>query len=182
MDPTRLLSRIEARLEALNMSANAASKAANTPDAIRNLRRAVKNGTRGGMSTATIAALARVLETTPAWLLEEKTQISLSAVPLSSPAPERNGSTDTVRTPTPREIPLKQIAPEAVAEIAAAIEKLYRRRQRRRPTDAEMEYLAQSSKEVFAARRVLSQFDHQEEPQIQPEAQDRKDEKGEGRE
>ncbi len=44
---------------------------AGKPDAIRNLERAIeKNTGRSGISTATIKALAPVLETTPAWLLD----------------------------------------------------------------------------------------------------------------
>jgi hypothetical protein len=66
----RVLARIEARLAVVERSANAVSKEAGRPDAIRNLRRAVKNGDRSGVSTATIGALAGPLRTTAAWLLE----------------------------------------------------------------------------------------------------------------
>ena len=64
------LSRVESRLAALNLSAHAASLAAKKPDAIRNLRRAVQNDDRRGITTETLAALAPVLQTTAAWLLE----------------------------------------------------------------------------------------------------------------
>lgn len=64
-----ILGRIEKRLEAVGLSATAASNAAGKPDAIRNMRRAVENGTRHGVSTVTLAALAPVLKTTQAWLM-----------------------------------------------------------------------------------------------------------------
>jgi hypothetical protein len=70
MDIEEILARIERRLRVLGLSANAASKLANKPDAIRNLQRAAKNPNgRQGVSTATLAALAPVLKTTLAWLI-----------------------------------------------------------------------------------------------------------------
>ena len=65
-----VLSRVEDRLAELGVSAHAASLAAKKPDAIRNLRRAVQNNDRRGITTETLAALAPVLRTTAAWLLE----------------------------------------------------------------------------------------------------------------
>jgi hypothetical protein len=65
-----VLARIESRLATLGLSAHAASVAAKKPDAIRNLRRAVQNGDRRGVTTDTLRALAPVLQTTAAWLLE----------------------------------------------------------------------------------------------------------------
>lgn len=65
-----VLSRIESRLKVVGLSAHAASLAAKKPDAIRNLRRAVENDDRRGITTETLAALAPVLQTTAAWLLE----------------------------------------------------------------------------------------------------------------
>jgi Peptidase S24-like len=65
-----VLARIESRLKALGLSAHAASLEANRPDAIRNLKRAVKNNDRRGITTGTLEALAPVLRTTVAWLLE----------------------------------------------------------------------------------------------------------------
>ena len=65
-----VLARIESRLKALDLSAHAASLAAKRPDAIRNLKRAVTNNDRGGITTQTLTALAPVLKTTAAWLLE----------------------------------------------------------------------------------------------------------------
>ncbi|WP_245257485.1 S24 family peptidase [Methylocapsa acidiphila] len=70
MDLEDVLARIESRLAALGLSAHAASIAAKKPDAIRNLKRAVKNGERRGVTTETLTALAPVLKTTAAWLLE----------------------------------------------------------------------------------------------------------------
>ena len=70
MDLEDVLTRIESRLSALGLSAHAASLAAKKPDAIRNLKRAVKSGDRRGVTTETLTALAPVLKTTAAWLLE----------------------------------------------------------------------------------------------------------------
>jgi hypothetical protein len=70
MELDDVLNRIESRLAVLHLSAHAASLAAKKPDAIRNLRRAVKSGDRRGITTETLAALAPVLQTTAAWLLE----------------------------------------------------------------------------------------------------------------
>ncbi len=70
MDLEDVLTRIESRLSVLGLSAHAASLAAKRPDAIRNLKRAVKNGDRRGVTTETLMALAPVLKTTAAWLLE----------------------------------------------------------------------------------------------------------------
>ena len=70
MELDGVLVRIESRLKALGLSAHAASLAAKRPDAIRNLKRAVKNHDRRGITTETLMALAPVLKTTAAWLLE----------------------------------------------------------------------------------------------------------------
>jgi hypothetical protein len=70
MELEDVLARVESRLRVLGLSAHAASLAAKKPDAIRNLRRAVKNGDRRGITTETLVALAPVLKTTAAWLLE----------------------------------------------------------------------------------------------------------------
>jgi transcriptional regulator with XRE-family HTH domain len=65
-----LVSRIEKRLAALGMSAAATSAQAGlSKDAIRNIQRAVSAGKTTGVSTKTLTALAKVLQTTPAWLL-----------------------------------------------------------------------------------------------------------------
>ncbi len=71
MDLPKILARIERRLAAVELSADAASKLAGKPDAIRNLARAVKRDDRQGVSTATLNALAPVLKTTSIWLLAE---------------------------------------------------------------------------------------------------------------
>ncbi len=70
MELEDVLFRIESRLKAVGLSAHAASLAARRPDAIRNLKRAVKNNDRRGITTETLIALAPVLKTTAAWLLE----------------------------------------------------------------------------------------------------------------
>jgi hypothetical protein len=70
MELEDVLSRIESRLKTVGLSAHAASLAAKRPDAIRNLKRAVKNNDRRGVTTETLMALAPVLKTTAAWLLE----------------------------------------------------------------------------------------------------------------
>lgn len=69
MDLKGILERVERRLAAVNLTANAASELAGKPDAIRNLKRAVKDGGKG-VNVGTISALAPVLETTTSWLLE----------------------------------------------------------------------------------------------------------------
>jgi SOS-response transcriptional repressor LexA len=70
MELEDVLNRIESRLKALGLSAHGASLAAKKPDAIRNLQRAVRSGDRRGITTETLAALAPVLQTSAAWLLE----------------------------------------------------------------------------------------------------------------
>ena len=76
MELAGILMRIESRLIAVGLSATKASKLAGKPDAIRNIRRAVtqtgKEGRRRGISSATIHALAPVLQTTPEWILTGK--------------------------------------------------------------------------------------------------------------
>lgn len=70
MELKQILSRVDQRLDALNLSSTAASlKAGLSRDAIRNMRRSVDNKASAGVSTKTIAALAPVLETTVEWLL-----------------------------------------------------------------------------------------------------------------
>lgn len=70
MELPDILERIERRLKAVKLSPDAASKAAGKPDAIRNIKRAIKDGGRAGVSTDTIRALAPILKTSPSWLLE----------------------------------------------------------------------------------------------------------------
>lgn len=65
-----IVSRIDSRLEAVKLSASAASdKAGLSKDAIRNLKRAVKTKRKAGVSNTTIEALAPILETNASWLL-----------------------------------------------------------------------------------------------------------------
>lgn len=64
-----ILMRIESRLVALKMSANRAAVLSGKSGAIRNLKKAIKDGNRLGISTATLEALAPVLKTTVGWLL-----------------------------------------------------------------------------------------------------------------
>lgn len=68
MDLSMIVARIERRLQQLNLTANAVSLAAGKPDAIRNLRRAVESGSREGISTATLVALADPLKVSVEWL------------------------------------------------------------------------------------------------------------------
>ncbi|WP_307280254.1 XRE family transcriptional regulator [Phyllobacterium ifriqiyense] len=65
--------RVEERLKAVGLSAQAASTQAGlSKDAIRNMQRAIQQKGRAGVSTKTITALAPVLETSVAWLLNEE--------------------------------------------------------------------------------------------------------------
>lgn len=68
-DLIEILTRIEQRLADVQLSASAASRAAGKPEAIRNLKRAVVNGGRRGITTGTLSALAPVLKTSTAWLM-----------------------------------------------------------------------------------------------------------------
>lgn len=70
-----VLERIDARLEAVGLSATAASrKAGLSDDAIRNIRRKVEAGIEGGVSSRTLEALAPVLHTTVAHLADDAPQ------------------------------------------------------------------------------------------------------------
>jgi len=84
MELEDVLFRIESRLKAVGLSAHAASLLAKRPDAIRNLKRAVKNHDRRGITTETLTALAPVLKTTAAWLLEGVGDPDPDAVPAHS--------------------------------------------------------------------------------------------------
>ena len=74
MEIQDVLARIETQLKVLGLSADKASTLARKPDAIRNMRRAVKTGDRVGVSTDTIGALAPILDVSPAWLLTGQDQ------------------------------------------------------------------------------------------------------------
>ena len=56
--------------------------AAKKPDAVRNLRRAVQNGERRGITTDTLSALAPVLQTTASWLMEGTPESSATSTTL----------------------------------------------------------------------------------------------------
>lgn len=80
-----VLSRVEERLQAVGLTASAAStKAGLSRDAIRNMQRAVAKKGREGVSTKTITALAPVLQTTPGWLLNEEGEQAIEHIPLVS--------------------------------------------------------------------------------------------------
>jgi phage repressor protein C with HTH and peptisase S24 domain len=70
MDLNAILARIQTRLEAVGLTESAASKLAGKPDAIRNLRRKIEKGAPAGITTTTLAALAPILRTNVAWLME----------------------------------------------------------------------------------------------------------------
>ncbi|RUV07972.1 phage repressor [Mesorhizobium sp. M1A.F.Ca.IN.020.03.2.1] len=73
MELRDVVKRVESRLSELGLSAAAAStRAGLSKDAIRNMQRAAKDGTRQGVSTNTLAALAPVLDTNVAWLLGDR--------------------------------------------------------------------------------------------------------------
>lgn len=69
MNDRVLLDNVERLLKAKGVSADALSKAANSPDAIRNLRRRVAGEKQGSWKLDTLAAIAEALGTTPWELL-----------------------------------------------------------------------------------------------------------------
>lgn len=72
---TDVIQRIEERLKVVGKSAAAASREAGlSEDAIRNMQRAAKNGSRKGVSTRTLAQLAPVLGTTVGYLMGDTTE------------------------------------------------------------------------------------------------------------
>lgn len=87
-----ILARIDQRLEFTGLSESGAAKNAGlSADAIRNIRRAVNKGEdRRGVSTNTIAALAPVLKTTTAWLLEGDTDSAARDLPIRGTAEGRH--------------------------------------------------------------------------------------------
>lgn len=71
MNLQAIYARISERLAATKQSAAGASKAAGlSADAIRNIKRAIDSGKPAGVSASTLSALAPVLQTTTAYLLE----------------------------------------------------------------------------------------------------------------
>lgn len=78
-----VLARIEQRLAVMNLKpATASRKAGLSEDAIRNMQRAVEKDASQGVSTNTIFALAPVLQTTPAWLLDGTGEAEARFVPI----------------------------------------------------------------------------------------------------
>jgi transcriptional regulator with XRE-family HTH domain len=65
MDHETLLANIERHLKAKKVSADAVSKLAKRPDAIRNLRRRVKGEFDGSMTLDTLIDIARALDVPP---------------------------------------------------------------------------------------------------------------------
>lgn len=65
MDHNTLLENIERLLKAQKVSADAVSKAAKRPDAIRNLRRRVAGEFNGSWTLDTLADIAKALKTSP---------------------------------------------------------------------------------------------------------------------
>lgn len=79
-----ILERIDQRLTLTNHSDSSASLAARKPDAIRNMRRALKSGERQGVTIETITALANVLKTSAGWLVDGTGPEETVRVPLIS--------------------------------------------------------------------------------------------------
>lgn len=75
MDHETLLENIERLLKATGQSADAVSKAAKRPDAIRNLRRRVAGEFNGSWTLDTLADIAKALKTTPWDLLRPSRSI-----------------------------------------------------------------------------------------------------------
>jgi hypothetical protein len=98
MKLSEVLQRIERRLTVLKISADKASAQAGKPDAIRNIRRAVKEG-RAGVNATTVTALAPVLGTTSAWLLDAEgpETIQQDHIESSDILPDPDDSKKTVR-------------------------------------------------------------------------------------
>jgi hypothetical protein len=92
-----VLERVERRLSALKITANKASVMAGKPDAIRNLRRSIKQNRREGVSTSTITALAGVLRTTVSWLSEGSGPEDLSNNSASVPVRGHAGAGGLIR-------------------------------------------------------------------------------------
>ena len=70
MDHETLLANVERLLKASGKSADAVSKAAKRPDAIRNLRRRVAGEFNGSWTLDTLADIAKALKTSPWELLQ----------------------------------------------------------------------------------------------------------------
>ena len=118
-----VLSRIERRLTAVGMTASGASKKAGKPDAIRNMQRAVRDGTRFGVSTATLEALSPILKTTAAWLQSGVGVEDIDSEERTIPVWGRAGAGGIVNNFHESSGPIGAIdAPEDVTENTAAVE------------------------------------------------------------
>lgn len=106
-----VLDRIESRLQALGLSATAASRSAGLSlDAIRNMRRKVQAGDiHAGVSSRTIDALAPVLGTTASWLLTG-----------AGPSPENDPSSTIASKPTSSLIPGHELLGTGTMPVYAA--------------------------------------------------------------
>lgn len=78
-----ILDRIEQRLKAVKLTASAASKLAGKPDAIRNIRRYVRDGDAQGVTLNTLAAIAVPLQTTATWLMCGEDEVNATIAPQS---------------------------------------------------------------------------------------------------
>jgi len=117
-----ILQRVESRLKALGLSAHAASTAAGKPYAIRNIRRAVQLGNRQGVSTATIAALAPVLQASVGWLMtgeDEEPPAAEPPEPASTAAP-----LDFAAIAIDEVLRVLGAKPEAAKELVAIIQQV----------------------------------------------------------
>ena len=88
MNLQAILARIERRLEELDRTPHAVSKAAGVPDAIRNLKRVVRDG-KGGITARTLSALAPALNMTVAHLLGEEARIKIDHLTVEQLIEER---------------------------------------------------------------------------------------------
>lgn len=65
----QIIVRFESRAKELGLKPTTACRLAGKPDAIRNIKKAIKAGKKSGVTSTTIDALARVLKVNPAWLM-----------------------------------------------------------------------------------------------------------------
>jgi len=89
MNLQKILARIEERIEELGTNASAVSKAAGKPDAINNIKRAVKRGGKGSVTIDTLRALAPVLQVSVNWLIGDESGDDLDDITNLSPGPDR---------------------------------------------------------------------------------------------
>lgn len=81
MDLRLILKNIDWRLKILQLSDNAASKKAGTPDAIRNIRRKVAGEMPGDVTRRTLERLAAALECTSADLQRDIPEENIQPIP-----------------------------------------------------------------------------------------------------